>query len=341
MTRKTLVAAIVVLAFAFGAAAETLINGAGATFPYPMYSKWFNEYKKKYPEVSINYQSRGSGAGIQQVTAGTVDFGASDATMSDMQLKEFTEKRGSEILHFPTVLGAVVPTYDIKGVTATLNFTPEALAGIYLGKITKWNDPALTMPNPGVNLPNTDIIVVHRAEASGTSFIWTDYLSKVSKEWEMKAGRGASVNWPVGLGGQGNEGVSGQIKQTPNTIGYVELIYALQNKMPYGKVKNAAGEFVLADLNSVTEAAAGAAKNMPDDFRVSITNAPGKTAYPICSFTWLLIPAKIADPAKKKAITDFLTWMLKDGQTMTQALSYAPLPKEVVAKETKAIAKIK
>jgi phosphate transport system substrate-binding protein len=341
MKKNALLALVAVAAFAVMAFGDTLINGAGATFPYPMYSKWFSEYKKAHADISINYQSRGSGAGIQQVTAGTVDFGATDGPMNDMQLKEFADKRGSEVLHFPTVLGAVVPTYDIKGVTATLNFTGEALAGIYLGKITKWNDPAITGPNPGVNLPNADIVVVHRAEASGTTFIWTDYLSKVSPEWKMKVGNAASVNWPVGLGGQGNEGVSGQIKQTGNTIGYVELIYALQNKMPYGKVKNAAGEFVTADLNSVTAAAAGAAKSMPEDFRVSITNAPGKTAYPISSFTWLLIPAKISDPTKKKAITDFLAWMLKDGQTMTQALSYAPLPKEVVAKETKAIAKIK
>ena len=232
MKKNALLALVAVAAFAVMAFGDTLINGAGATFPFPMYSKWFNEYKKAHPDISINYQSRGSGAGIQQVTAGTVDFGATDGPMNDMQLKEFMDKHGSEVLHFPTVLGAVVPTYDIKGVTATLNFTGDALAGIYLGKITKWNDPELTKANPGVNLPNVDIVVVHRAEASGTSFIWTDYLSKVSKEWEMKVGKGTSVNWPVGLGGQGNEGVSGQIKQTPNTIGYVELIYALQNKMP-------------------------------------------------------------------------------------------------------------
>ena len=322
------------------AAPAVSITGAGATFPYPMYSKWFNEYKKLHPDIEINYQSRGSGAGIQQVTAGTVDFGASDAVMTEMQLKEFQNKRGSEILHFPTVLGAVVPTYHIPGVTAALNFTPEALAGIFLGKITKWNDPELTNANPGVKLPNADIVVVHRAEASGTTYIWVDYLAKISKEWETKVGRAAAVKWPVGLGGQGNEGVSGQLKQTPNSLGYVELIYALQTKMTYGKVKSAAGEFVQADLASVTAAAAGA-QTMPDDFRVSITNAPGKGAYPISSFTWLLIPAKIADPAKKKALTDFLAWMLKDGQSMTQALSYAPLPAEVVAKETKAIAKIK
>jgi phosphate transport system substrate-binding protein len=341
MKKNAVLALLAIAAFAVMAFGDTLINGAGATFPFPMYSKWFNEYKKKDPMVQINYQSRGSGAGIQQVTAGTVDFGAADVPMTDMQIADFTKQRGSEILHFPTVLGAVVPTYDIKGVTATLNFTGDALAGIYLGKITKWNDPAIASANPGVMLPNADIVVVHRAEASGTSFIWTDYLSKVSPEWKMKVGAAASVNWPVGLGGQGNEGVSGQIKQTGNTIGYVELIFALQNKMPYGKVKNANGEFIAADLNSVTAAAAGAAKAMPEDFRVSITNAPGKGAYPISSFTWLLIPAKIQDPTKKKAITDFLNWMLKDGQTMTQALSFAPLPKEVVAKETKAIAKIK
>jgi phosphate transport system substrate-binding protein len=323
------------------ASGETLLNGTGATFPYPMYSKWFNEYHKLHPDIQINYQSRGSGAGIQQVTAGTVDFGASDAIMTDAQIKEFSDKRGSDILAFPTVLGGAVPIYNIPMVTASLNFTPEALAGIFLGKITKWNDPELTKANAGVKLPASDIVVVHRAEASGTTFIWTDYLSKVSKEWEMKVGRNASVNWPVGLGGQGSEGVTGQVKQTANSIGYVELTFALQNKILYGKVKNAAGEFVEPSLASVTAAAAGAAKTIPDDFRVSITNATGKNAYPISSFTWLLIPAKIADPTKKKALVDFLSWMLKDGQTTTQALGYAPLPKEVVAKETKAIAKIK
>jgi phosphate transport system substrate-binding protein len=325
---------------ALGAAAQTLINGGGATFPYPMYSKWFNDYKAK-KGVQINYQSKGSGFGVQQITAGTVDFGASDMPLTDMQLKEFQDKRGMGLLHFPTVLGADVPAYNVPGVTAALNFTPEALAGIFLGHITKWNDPELVKANPGVNLPKSDIVVVHRAEGSGTTFIWVDYLSKVNKEWETKVGRGTAVNWPVGLGGQGNEGVAGQIKQTPNSLGYIELTYALQNKIPYGKVKDAAGEFVEATLASVTAAAAGAAKAMPDDFRVSITNAPGKGAYPISSFTWLLIPEKIADPAKKKIITDFLTWMLKDGQTMTEALSFAPLPKEVVAQEVKAIAKIK
>jgi phosphate transport system substrate-binding protein len=325
---------------ALGAVGQTLINGGGATFPYPMYSKWFNDYKAK-KGVQINYQSKGSGFGVQQITAGTVDFGASDMPLTDMQLKDFQDKRGTALLHFPTVLGADVPAYNILGVTVALNFTPEALAGIFLGHITKWDDPELVKANPGVSLPKSDIIVVHRAEGSGTTFIWVDYLSKVSKEWETKVGRGASVNWPVGLGGQGNEGVAGQIQQTRNSFGYIELTYAIQNKVPYGKVKNPDGEFVQASLASVTAAAAGAAKTMPEDFRVSITNAPGKGAYPISSFTWLLIPEQIKDPAKKKIITDFLAWMLKDGQTMTEALSFAQLPKEVVAKEVKAIAKIK
>jgi phosphate transport system substrate-binding protein len=341
MTRRVfIVNAALVATLTVGAASaqQISITAGGATFPNPIYSKWFNDYQKK-SNVAINYQSQGSGFGVQQVTAGTVDFGASDMPMTDVQLKEFQDKRGSAILHFPTVLGADVPTYNIPGVTAKLNFTPEALAGIYLGKITKWNDPELVKSNPGVNLPASDIAVVHRSEGSGTTFIWVDYLSKVSKEWETKVGRGTSVNWPVGLGGKGNEGVAGQVRQQPNSIGYVELIYAIQNKMAYGKVKNAAGEFVEASLASVTAAAAGM-KEMPDDFRVSITNAPGKGAYPISSFTWLLIPSKIADPAKRKAIKDFLAWMLTDGQKMTEALAYASLPKAVIAKEVKVIDKI-
>ncbi len=271
------------------------ITGAGATFPYPMYSKWFDEYHKKDANIQINYQSIGSGGGIRQVTEGTVDFGASDGPMNDEQIKAYQDKHGFAILHFPTVLGADVPTYNIPGVNAELNFTPEALAGIFLGKITKWNDPAIAAANKGVNLPANDIVVVHRSDGSGTTYIWTDYLSKISDEWKNKVGKGTSVNWPVGLGGKGNEGVSGLVKQTPNAFGYVELIYAIQNKMPYGTVKNSSGAFIKADLASVTVAAAGAAKNMPDDFRVSITDAPGKTAYPISSFTWLLIPAKISD----------------------------------------------
>src|ERR1700682_3050727 len=319
------------------AQAELLINGAGATFPNPIYSKWFDEYHKIKPTDQINYQSVGSGAGIKQVTEGTVDFGASDGPMNDDQLKAFQEKHGFGILHFPTVLGAVVPTYNIPGVTAALNFTPDALAGIFLGKITKWNDPAIAGPNKGVTLPGGDIVVVHRSDGSGTSYIWTDYLSKVSEEWKTKVGKGTSVNWPVGLGGKGNEGVAGLVKQTPNALGYVELIYAIQNKMPYGKVKNSSGEFIKADLSSVTAAAAGATKNIPDDFRVSITDVPGKGTYPISSFTWLLIPSKFSDAAKRDAIKGFLKWMLTDGQNEVEALSYAKLPNEVVAKEMKAI----
>ena len=317
-----------------------LINGAGATFPYPIYSKWFDAYHKAFPMIEFNYQSIGSGGGINQVTQGTVDFGATDGPMTDMQLQDYKSKRGMEILHFPTVLGAVVLTYNIAGVTQDLNFTPEAVSGIFLGKITKWNDPELMKANPGVKLPAADIVVVHRSDGSGTSYVWTDYLSKISPEWKMKVGVNTSVNWPVGLGGKGNEGVSGLVKQTPNAVGYVELIYAIQNKMGYGKVKNAAGTFVKPDLNSVTAAAAGASKEMPANFRVSITNAAGKDAYPISSFTWLLIPAKIPDAAKKKAITDFLNWMLADGQNMVEALAYAKLPKPVVDMEKKAIAKV-
>ena len=322
------------------ARATLSITGAGATFPYPMYSKWFDEYHKKNPSLEINYQSIGSGGGIKQITEGTVDFGASDGPMTDEQLKAYQDKHGFGILHFPTVLGAVVPTYNIPGVTASLNFTPEALAGIYLGKVTKWNDPLISGANNGVNLPGDDIIVVHRAESSGTTYVWTDFLSKVSEEWKTKVGKSTAVKWPVGLGGQGNEGVTGTIKNTPDAIGYVELIYAESNKIPYGNVKNSAGVFVKASLAGVTAAAAGAAKAMPDDFRVSITNAPGKDAYPISSFTWLLIPAKFSDTAKRDAIKGFVSWMLADGQNYAEALSYARLPKEVVAKEKKALSNI-
>jgi phosphate transport system substrate-binding protein len=318
-------------------AAPLLLNGAGATFPYPIYSKWFDEYHKLHPDIQINYQSIGSGGGIRQVLAGTVDFGATDGPMTDEQLSQAKVR----ILHFPTVLGAVVPTYNISGLSAELRFTPEALAGIFQGKITKWNDAELTRPNPGVNLPGNDIVVVHRSDGSGTTYVWTDYLSKVSEEWKTKVGKSTSVNWPVGLGGKGNEGVAGLVKQTPNSIGYVELIYAIQNNMPYGLVRNSSGSFIKADLASTTAAAAGAAKEMPDDFRVSITNAPGKDAYPIASFTWLLVPASIEDGAKRKVITDFLHWMLNDGQKHAEPLAYARLPKAVVAKEVKAISEIK
>jgi phosphate transport system substrate-binding protein len=312
------------------------INAAGATFPYPIYSKWFDEYHKLHANVQINYQSIGSGGGIRQLLDRTVDFGASDGPMTDDQLKQ----AGFKILHFPTVLGAAVPSYNIPGVTTELKFTPEALAGIFLGKITKWNDSAIAGSNPGVKLPADDIVVVHRSDGSGTTYIWTDYLSKVSDEWRSKVGKDTSVNWPVGLGGKGNEGVTGLVKQTPDSIGYVELIYAVQNSLPYGSVKNSSGEFVKASLASVSAAAAGSATSMPDDFRVSITNAPGKVAYPISSFTWLLIPAQIQDAAKKAAIKDFLNWMITTGQQYCDGLAYGQLPKEVVAKEQKAVALI-
>ena len=316
-----------------------LINGAGATFPNPIYSKWFNDFHKANG-TQINYQPVGSGAGIKQVTEGTVDFGATDGPMNDEQIKAYRAKNGAGILHFPTVLGAVVPTYNVPGVNAPLNFTPEALAGIFLGRVSKWNDPTIANANKGVNLPGNDIVVIHRSDGSGTTYIWTDYLSKVSGDWKDKVSKGTSVNWPVGLGGKGNEGVTGLIKQTPNSIGYVELIYAAQNKVPYGAVKNSAGTFVSADLASVTEAAAGAVKTMPEDFRVSITNAPGKTAYPISSFTWLLIPEKFKDAGKRDALKKFLSWAITDGQGSAENLSYAKLPKEVVDKELKAINKV-
>jgi phosphate transport system substrate-binding protein len=328
------------LTMAVWAQGALLINGAGASFPYPIYSKWFDEYHKNNGSLQINYQSVGSGAGIKQVTEGTVDFGASDGPMNDDQIKAFQDKHGFAILHFPTVLGAAVPTYNVPGVTEALKFTPEALGGIFLGTVTKWNDPAIADANKGVKLPANDIVVVHRSDGSGTTYIWTDYLSKVSDNWKNKVGKGTSVNWPVGLGGKGNEGVTGLIKQTPNSIGYVELIYAAQNSVPYGSVKNSSGNFVKADLAGVSEAAAAAAKTMPDDFRVSITNAPGKKAYPISSFTWLLIPAKFSDVGKRDAIKGFLKWALTDGQNYAENLSYAKLPAEVVKKETKALSSI-
>jgi phosphate transport system substrate-binding protein len=335
--RKTLLAAFLLAALAFTARAQTvMLNAAGATFPYPIYSKWFDAYHAAHSNIQINYQSIGSGGGIRQLQSGTVDFGASDGPMSDEQLAQAKVK----VLHFPTVLGAVVPTYNIPGVSAEINFTQKAIAGIYLGTITKWNDPEIANANSGMKLPNTDIVVVHRSDGSGTTYIFTDFLSKVSDQWKNKIGKGTSVNWPVGLGGKGNEGVTGLVKQTPGAIGYIELIYAVQNNIPYGKVQNAAGKFVKADLAGVTAAAAGAAKDIPDDFRVSITNAPGATSYPISSFTWLLIPAHIPDAAKREAIKGFLRWMLMDGQNYNEGLSYARLPKTVIVKETKAIALI-
>jgi len=312
------------------------INGAGATFPNPIYTKWFEEYHARNPVIAINYQSKGSGFGIAQLTAGTVDFGASDMPMTDVQIAALPVKA----FHFPTVLGGVVPTYNLAGVTQPLKFSPETLAGIFLGTITKWNDAKLMKDNASVKFPNAEIVVIHRSDGSGTTFVFTDYLSKVSPDWKSKGGASTSVSWPAGLGGAGNEGVAGLVKQTPNAIGYVELIYAANNKMAYGSVKNADGAFVTASTASVSEAAAGAARDMPADFRVSITNAPGKGAYPISSFTWLLIPGKFADAAKGKAIKGFLQWMLADGQKEAAAMYYAPLPKEVVAMELKQLAAI-
>jgi phosphate transport system substrate-binding protein len=324
---RKIVPLFVCLLLAIPVVGQTTLNGAGATFPYPIYSKWFSEYHKLHPEVQINYQPIGSGGGIRQVTAGTVEFGASDMPMTDKQLQDTKTK----ILNLPTVLGAVVPAYNIPGVTGEVKFTPEILAGIFLGRISKWNDKAITAANPGVNFPDKDIIVVHRSDGSGTSFIWTDYLSKVSSDWKSQVGSDTSVKWPIGMGSKGNEGVSGMIRQLPGSVGYIELIYAVQNNIPYGSVRNSSGAFVKASLASVTAAAASAPK-MPADFRVSITNSPGKDAYPISSFTWLLIPAQSKNPADGKILADFLSWMLAEGQTMTSSLSYAPLPENVVAK---------
>jgi phosphate transport system substrate-binding protein len=323
------------LALALPVMGQTTLNGAGATFPYPVYSKWFSEYNKLHTDVQVNYQSIGSGGGIRQVLNGTVDFGASDYPMSDEQLKESKTK----ILLIPTVLGAVVPAYNVPGVSGEIKFTPEALAGIYLGKIQKWSDPAITQANPGVKFPDQSILVIYRSEGSGTTFIFTDYLSKISPDWNSSVGKGTSVKWPIGLGGKGNEGVAGQIRQLPGSIGYVELIYAVENKITFGLIKNAAGNFVKASLDGVTEAAASV-KTMPADFRVSITNAPGKTAYPISSFTWLLIPEQSKDPKKGKILQDFLNWMVVDGQKMTNQLSYAPLPGNVVEKVKAAIKQV-
>ena len=334
MRKLVLVGVCVLLALPlFG---QTTVTGAGATFPYPMYSKWFSEYSKLHSDVNINYQSIGSGGGIRQVTARTVDFGASDMPMTDKQLQDAKFK----IMNIPTVLGANVPAYNVPGVTGEIKFTPDALAGIFLGKISKWNDKALTSVNPDISFPDKDIIVVHRSDGSGTTFIWTDYLSKVSADWKAQVGADTSVKWPVGMGAKGNEGVSGLIRQIPGSIGYVELIYAIQNKIPYGSVRNSSGNFVKASLPAVSAAAASAPK-MPADFRVSITNAPGKEAYPISSFTWLLIPIPSKDPNKGKILSDFLNWMVTDGQQMTSALAYAPLPDNVAAKVKEAIKQVR
>lgn len=340
--KKTVLSMLLLLGLAVAASAQppdstVLLNAAGATFPYPIYSKWFSDYHQQKPNIQINYQSIGSGGGIQQLKAGTVDFGASDMPLNDQLLGQFNFK----IIQFPTVLGAVVPTYNIPGVSGELKFTAKALSDIYLGKVTKWNDSEIAGSNPAVKLPSDDIVVIHRSDGSGTTFVWTDYLSKVNPEWKSKIGSNTSVNWPVGLGGKGNEGVSGLIKQTPDSIGYVELIYAIQNHMGYGLVQNADGKFIKASLASVTQAAAGAAAKMQKDIRVSITDAPGPETYPICSFTYLLIPETISDATKRDAIKTFLNWMLTSGQGSVEALNYARLPKAVVGIEMKHLAEIK
>jgi len=335
--RRIGLAAVSAAALTVGVSGAVQINGAGATFPYPIYSKWFAEYQKLRPDVAINYQSIGSGGGVQQITKQTVFFGASDMPMTPEQLQAAPGK----ILHFPTVLGAVVPVYNIPNVTAELKFSGPLLADIFLGKITKWNDAAIGKLNPGVSLPGTDITVVHRAEGSGTTYIWVDFLSKTSEEFKKRVGVNASVNWPTGVGGRGNEQVAALVKQTPGALGYVELIYALQTKISYGTVQNMAGDFVKASVESVTLAAAAAVKQMPADFRVSITNAPGKGVYPISSFTWLLLYEDPKDKAQSKIMVDFLKWALSDGQKYCADLGYAPLPSEVVKLELAALAKVK
>src|SRR5512132_950534 len=334
---KSMLTALLVASVAMTASAQKVqINGAGATFPYPIYSKWFAEYNKLHANVQINYQSIGSGGGIRQLSNQTVFFGASDGPMTDEQLKAAP----GPILHFPTVLGAVVPVYNLPG-GGELKFTGPLLADIFLGKITKWNDPAIAKLNPGVSLPATDITVVHRSDGSGTTYIWVDYLAKVSPERKSKVGVNTSVNWPTGVGGKGNEGVAGLVTQTPGSIGYVELIYAVQNKISYGTVLNSAGEFVLASEQSVTAAAGAAARQMPADFRVSITNAPGKGVYPISSFTWLLLYENPKDKAQSKVMVDFVKWALTDGQKFAGPLGYAPLPEAVVKMELATMAKVK
>ena len=321
-----------------GASGDSIaINGMGATFPYPIYSKWFAEYHKLHPNVQINYQSQGSGAGIRQLLAGTVFFGASDQPMKDEQMASAP----SRVLHFPTVLGAVVPVYNLAGVAQELKFTGPLIADIILGKVTKWNDPAIAKHNAGVTLPATDITVVHRSEGSGTTYVFADYLAKVSPEFKTKVGVDSSLKWPVGVGGKGNEGVAGMVQQTPGAFGYVELVWALQNKIPFGSVQNSAGTFVTPSVATVTSAAAGAAKDMPPDFRVSITNAPGADAYPISSFTWLLIYENPTDKPRAQVMKDFIRWAITDGQKYPTELGYARLPEAVVEMELKALEQIK
>ena len=327
-------AALLVCAASSGFAQK--LNGAGATFPNPIYSKWFSEYHSQNPGVEINYQPIGSGGGIRQVTAGTVDFGAADVPMTNEQLAASKIK----IVHIPTVLGAVVPIYNLQGVSQELRFAPDVLADIYLGKITNWNDGRIAKDNPGAKLPNQEIIVIHRSDGSGTTFIFTDYLSKVSSEWKSSVGASSAVPWPKGLGGKGNEAIAGLVRQMPGAIGYVELIYSMQNKIPFGYVKNSAGAWVKGSIEGVT-AAAASVKSMPADYRVSITNAPGKDAYPISSFTWLLIPNPPQDATKGHVLKQFLEWMLEHGESEAGSLYYAPLPDSVQAKVKASIAQMK
>ena len=331
---KILLGVTVAFGLSATASAQMMINGAGATFPYPIYSKWFDEYAKVDPSVRFNYQSIGSGGGQKQIMAQTVDFGASDGPMSDENLA----KAPGKLFHIPTVAGAVVMTYNLPGNPA-LKFDGQTIADIYLGKITKWNDPKIAALNAGTKLPDTDILVAHRADGSGTTFIFTDYLSKVSPEWKQKAGNNTSVSWPTGVGGKGNEGVSGQVKQTPGAIGYVELIYALQNKMQFAELKNAAGQLVKPSIESVTAALSTA--EIPDDFRFSMTNAPGKDAYPICGTTWLLVYQQPKDAAKGKKLVEFLKWALTKGEGMAKDLDYAPLPDNIQQRVLKRIDEIK
>ena len=334
--RVTAIAACLLGVTSVVAPAQNL-NGAGATFPNPIYSRWFFEYSQQHPGVHINYQPIGSGGGIRQVSEGTVDFGATDGPMSNEQMASAKVKT----MHIPTVLGAVVPVYNLPGVNQGLNFSSDVIADIYLGKITKWNDGRIARDNPGVSFPEKAILPVYRSDGSGTTYIFTDYLSKVSPEWLSRVGKSTSVKWPVGIGQKGNEGVAGMVRQSPYSFGYVELIYAVQNKMPFGAVRNAAGKFIKASPEGVTEAAANAAKTMPADFRVSITNAAGATSYPISSFTWLLIPLHAADPAKARVLADFLGWMLDHGEGEAASMTYAPLPKPVQERVRQTIPQIR
>ena len=335
---STLLRSFGALALAFPLSAQVGLTGAGATFPAPIYQKWFAAYQS-IGKVQINYQPIGSGGGIKSVTEGTVDFGASDAPLTDDQLAAYKAKNKHKVLLFPTVLGAAVPSYNVPGVSGQINFTPEVLAGIYLGEIKKWNDAKITSANPKLKLPDKDILVIHRSDGSGTTYCWTDYLSKVSEQWKSKVGKNTSVEWPTGVGAKGNDGVAGLLKQQEGSIGYMELIYAVKNHLPFGKLKNKSGEFVKADLASVT-AAAAAMKEMPADFRVSITDGAGSGVYPISTFTWLLVPSHYNDSTKAQAVKGFLKWAITKGQDQVESLEYAKLPKTVVAQEEKQISGI-